>query len=64
MYWLKACPRCHGDLQRVRELGETYVSCLQCGRTLTAVQEQALLQTQRREPARGSSTKRVGKAVA
>ncbi|MBI3978289.1 MAG: hypothetical protein HY331_08900 [Chloroflexi bacterium] len=32
MMWLKACPRCHGDLaKQTDELGETFVGCLQCG---------------------------------
>ncbi len=42
MFWLKACPRCHGDLHEVREVGDTYISCLQCGRILTEQQEKAL----------------------
>ncbi len=42
MFWLKACPRCHGDLHDIREVGDHYVSCLQCGRILTAEQEKAL----------------------
>jgi tRNA(Ile2) C34 agmatinyltransferase TiaS len=42
MYWLKACPRCNGDLHEIKDVGETYVSCIQCGRILTAVQEAEL----------------------
>ena len=42
MYWLKACPRCNGDLQEIKDVGETYVSCIQCGRILTAAQEATL----------------------
>ncbi len=42
MFWLKACPRCNGDLQEIRDVGDTYVSCIQCGRILTAAQEAAL----------------------
>lgn len=42
MFWLKACPKCQGDLQEIKDVGETYVSCIQCGRILTAVQEAAL----------------------
>ena len=63
MFWLKACPRCSGDLQRVRELGETYVSCLQCGRTLTAAQEQALSQTSRGAQVHGSSHRSTNAAA-
>jgi hypothetical protein len=42
MFWLKACPRCHGDLHEVNEVGDSYVSCLQCGRILTVEQERLL----------------------
>ncbi len=42
MYWLKACPRCNGDLHEIKDVGDTYVSCIQCGRILTAAQEAAL----------------------
>jgi hypothetical protein len=42
MFWFKSCPRCHGDLHLVREVGDHYVSCLQCGRILTSEQEIAL----------------------
>ncbi len=44
MFWLKGCPRCHGDLHRIHDVGATYVSCLQCGRILTEEQENALPQ--------------------
>ena len=30
----KSCPRCRGDLSLVRDVGDTYFSCLQCGHTL------------------------------
>ena len=33
MLMLKACPRCRGDLGVVRDIGESYLSCLQCGYT-------------------------------
>jgi ribosomal protein S27AE len=42
MYWLKACPRCRGDLVQVAELDDYRVSCLQCGLALTREQEKAL----------------------
>ena len=38
MCWLKACPRCHGDLLEINDSGDRYVSCIQCGRLLNAVQ--------------------------
>jgi hypothetical protein len=42
MFWLKACPRCQGDLHDVQDVGDQYVTCLQCGRILTEEQEKAL----------------------
>ncbi len=27
----KSCPRCRGDLSLIRDVGDTYFSCLQCG---------------------------------
>lgn len=29
-----ACPRCRGTLTRVDDIGETYLSCVQCGNTI------------------------------
>ncbi len=39
MYWLKGCPRCHGDLHEIADLDASYISCIQCGKVLTAEQE-------------------------
>ena len=52
MFWLKACTRCHGDLHEIDEVGYHYVSCLQCGRTLTDAQDKALPRTPRRAQVR------------
>ncbi len=52
MFWLKACPRCRGDLHRINDLGVSYVSCLQCGQILTEQQEQALQRPMPRPAAR------------
>ena len=27
----KGCPRCHGDLAHVDDVGDSYYSCVQCG---------------------------------
>ncbi len=27
----KACPRCTGDLALIEDIGDTYLSCVQCG---------------------------------
>ncbi len=42
--WLKGCPRCHGDLFEeaavgAEAYGRRFVSCLQCGHTLSEAQE-------------------------
>ena len=31
MFFLKACPKCHGDLYLERDGCGTYIECLQCG---------------------------------
>ena len=31
MVWSKACPRCNGDLVRVDDQYDPYLSCIQCG---------------------------------
>ena len=52
MFWIKACPRCKGDLYESSDIYGTYVSCLQCARFLTEEEEgQLKLGT----PARSSS---------
>jgi transcription initiation factor TFIIIB Brf1 subunit/transcription initiation factor TFIIB len=30
----KSCPRCHGDVARVDDIGDTYYSCVQCGHVI------------------------------
>ena len=53
MYWLKACPRCRGDLHEERDFYGAYVACIQCGYLLNAREEETLRLTSvlRREPA-------------
>ena len=38
MFWLKACPKCKGDLYEGSDIFGTYVCCLQCARCLTDVE--------------------------
>lgn len=45
MYWLKACPRCHGDLHAEKDYFGDYVACIQCGYVLPAEEEQTLRPT-------------------
>ena len=39
MMWLKACPRCHGDLLRQSDNYGPYVGCLQGGHILRSEEE-------------------------
>lgn len=34
MFWMKACPKCHGDLYLDSDVHGTYIACLQCGHYL------------------------------
>ena len=40
--WLRACPKCGGDLDLVLDWTGSYVECVQCGLELNPIQ-QALL---------------------
>jgi len=62
MYWLKACPRCHGDLMEVRDIEEPYVSCIQCGKVLTAAQEKSLPRPPRQPDTRAARRSREAAA--
>jgi len=52
MYWLKACPRCRGDLHQESDFYGPYVACIQCGYVLNASEEETLRlrQSLQREP--------------
>ena len=41
-FWLRACPKCGGDLELVQEVSEAYVECVQCGLELNPMQERSL----------------------
>jgi uncharacterized protein YbaR (Trm112 family) len=43
MVYLKACPRCRGDLVVERDHRDQFIICLQCGHILTPAEESALL---------------------
>ena len=49
MIWMKACPRCDGDLVAERDIHGSYISCLACGYYLTEVEEVVLRYAARRE---------------
>ena len=42
MFWLKGCPRCHGDLYDNSDIYGSYIDCLQCGHYLTAEEDVCL----------------------
>lgn len=41
-WWLKACPRCGGDLYEEEAWGERSIRCLLCGHALTRQEEERL----------------------
>ena len=45
MFWLKACPKCQGDLFRHSDIYGTYLACLQCARHLTEAELATLQRT-------------------
>jgi predicted nucleic-acid-binding Zn-ribbon protein len=61
MMWLKACPRCRGDLYPEEDLSGAYLQCLQCGYTLY---EPERLQATRRAGPLGARVRRTAKAAA
>ena len=42
-FWLKACPRCAGDLALKPDVGGAYIECVQCGLELNGRQVRALV---------------------
>jgi hypothetical protein len=38
-YWLKECPKCHGDLREEANTFGPYITCMQCGYTLKHTEE-------------------------
>ena len=44
MFWIKACPKCRGDLYETADIYGNYIACLQCARYLTE-DEQARVET-------------------
>jgi hypothetical protein len=52
--WLKACPKCEGDLYLRREIDGKDIVCIQCGYTRHILPEDEGLRVYRRsQPARG-----------
>jgi hypothetical protein len=44
-YWLKECPRCHGDLRDESDFYGRYIACVQCGHILQQAEEVQLTST-------------------
>ncbi len=40
MLYLKACPRCHGDIKVNKDIYGTYKECLQCGYMLDVAESE------------------------
>jgi hypothetical protein len=43
MFWLKACPKCHGDLYNGKDAYGSFIACMQCSRYLTQAEEAKLV---------------------
>lgn len=43
MFWIKACPKCVGDLYEGWDIYGGFVSCLNCGHCLTLEEEAVLI---------------------
>ena len=41
-FWLRACPKCGGDLELQLDITGAYVRCLQCGLELNPGQQRLL----------------------
>jgi hypothetical protein len=55
MMWLKACPRCLGDLISESDLHGSYVVCLQCGREFSGALASGAVDTRARGGSPGSA---------
>ena len=42
MFYLKGCPRCHGDVYESTDVFGPYTSCIQCSHYLTRAEETQL----------------------
>ena len=59
MYWLKACPRCRGDLHEEKDFYGAYVACIQCGYVVNSREEDALRLTGVLEREKAGSAERA-----
>ena len=42
MFYLKGCPKCHGDVYKSSDIYGPYTSCMQCSHYLTDAEEAQL----------------------
>ncbi len=54
-YWLRQCPRCHGDLREELDQFGPYVSCVQCGYILNSEDEALILSGHRQHAAQAAA---------
>ena len=50
MYYLKGCPKFHGDVYKSTDIYGPYTSCMQCSHYLTEVEEVQLNQPSLNRP--------------
>ena len=55
MMWLKACPRCKGDLYQETDRFGRYVSCAQCGLSISDAKASVLAGFAKREKDRAQA---------
>lgn len=63
MMWLKACPRCRGDLFLDSDAYGRFVSCIQCGNILDKAQERMLFRVTAQLPRRKPQVVRTPQSV-
>lgn len=63
MLYLKACPRCRGDVKYERDMYGKYLECLQCGFLLSAKNEAPAAAATAEPEQKARSSKRSTKAA-
>jgi len=60
MLYLKACPRCQGDVQLVNDVDGPFLGCLQCGFRVTSGHREVIGgRTPEKPPRRASARQRA-----
>jgi hypothetical protein len=67
MFWLKACPKYHGDLYNSKDAYGSFIACMQCSRYLTQAEEAELVLATAKsnlwDNRDNSSTKKINKQL-